>query len=167
MSYGPTTEEMLSAWGKELPNLKIQTPKKPSCELKSLTEEEKKQIIKDEKTRLKKLKKQASDEAFTEELKRNELRRKERDLKLQEHLAELREDSRQDSIRKKKKEEEDKMFYSLKAENNQLNSIFNSLSQAGEKNYQKQQMLNASIATVKSLDNIDWQLSFDAAERRR
>ena len=77
MSYGPTTEEMLSAWGKELPNLKIQTPKKPSCELKSLTEEEKKQIIKDEKTRLKKLKKQASDEAFTEELKRNELRRKE------------------------------------------------------------------------------------------
>ena len=59
------------------------------------------------------------------------------------------------------------MFYSLKAENNQLNSIFNSLSQAGEKNYQKQQMLNASIATVKSLDNIDWQLSFDAAERRR
>ena len=59
------------------------------------------------------------------------------------------------------------MFYSLKAENNQLNSIFNSLSQAGENNYQKQQMLNASIATVKSLDNIDWQLSFDAAERRR
>jgi hypothetical protein len=59
------------------------------------------------------------------------------------------------------------MFYSLKAENNQLNSIFNSLSQAGENNYQKQQMLNASIATVKALDNIDWQLSFDAAERRR
>jgi len=163
----PTTEEMLSAWKKELPNLKIQTPKKPSCELKSLTEEEKKQIIKDEKIRLKKLKKEASDKAFTEEQKRNQLRREQRDLVLQEHLAELREESKQDSIRKKKKEEEDKMFYSLKAENNQLNSIFNSLSQAGENNYQKQQMLNASIATVKSLDNIDWQLSFDAAERRR
>lgn len=163
----PTTEEMLSAWEKELPNLKIQIHKKPSCELKSLTEEEKKQIIKDEKIILKKLKKEASDKAFTEEQKRNELRRKERDLKLQEHLAELREESIQDSIRKNKKEEEDKMFYSLKAENNQLNSIFNSLSQAGENNYQKQQMLNASIATVKSLDNIDWQLSFDAAERRR
>ena len=167
MSYGPTREEMLSAWEKELPNLKSETPKNPSCELRSLTEEEKKQIRKDEKIRLKKLKKQASDEAFTEEQNRNELRRKERDLKLQVHLAELREESRQDSIRKKKKEEEDKMFYSLKAENNQLNSIFNSLSQAGENNYQKQQMLNASIATVKSLDNIDWQLSFDAAERRR
>jgi hypothetical protein len=163
----PTTEEMLAAWERELPALKSETPNKPSCELRSLTEEEKKQIRKDEKIRLKKLKKQASDEAFTEEQKRNELRRKERDLKLQEHLAELREESRQDSIRKKQKEEEDKMFYSLKAENNQLNSIFNSLSQAGENNYQKQQMLNASIATVKSLDNIDWQLSFDAAERRR
>lgn len=164
----PTREEMLSAWEKELPNLKSETPKKTSCELRSLTEEEeKKQIRKDEKIRLKKLKKQASDEAFTEEQKRNELRRKERDLKLQEHLAELREESRQESIRKKKQEEEDKVFYSLKAENNQLNSIFNSLSQAGENNYQKQQMLNASIATVKSLDNIDWQLSFDAAERRR
>jgi hypothetical protein len=163
----PTTEEMLSAWEKELPNLKIQIPKKPSCELKSLTEEEKKQIIKDEKIRLKKLKKEASDKAFTEEQKRNQLRREQRDLVLQEHLAELREESKQDSIRKKKKEEEDKMFYSLKAENNQLNSIFNSLSQAGENNYQKQQMLNASIATVKALDNIDWQLSFDAADRRR
>ena len=85
MSYGPTQEEMLSAWEKEIPNLKIQTHKKPSCELRSLTEEEKKQIIKDEKIRLKKLKKQASDEAFTEEQKRNEIRRKERDLKLQEH----------------------------------------------------------------------------------
>ena len=162
-----TTEEMLSAWGKELHTLKNETHKKLSCELKSFTEEEKKQIRKDEKIRLKKLKKEASDKAFTEEQKRNELRREQRDLVLQEHLAELREESKQDSIRKNKKEEEDKMFYSLKAENNQLNSIFNSLSQAGENNYQKQQMLNASIATVKALDNIDWQLSFDAAERRR
>jgi hypothetical protein len=162
-----TTEEMLSAWGKELHTLKNETHKKLSCELKSFTEEEKKQIRKDEKIRLKKLKKEADDKAFTEEQKRTRLRREQRDLVLQEHLAELREESKQDSIRKNKKEEEDKMFYSLKAENNQLNSIFNSLSQAGENNYQKQQMLNASIATVKALDNIDWQLSFDAAERRR
>ena len=40
----PTREEMLSAWEKELPNLKSETPKNPSCELRSLTEEEKKQF---------------------------------------------------------------------------------------------------------------------------
>ena len=59
------------------------------------------------------------------------------------------------------------MLHSIKVENKQLNSVFKSLKQAHSIDSQKQQMLDASIATVKSLDNIDWQLSFDAADRRR
>ena len=59
------------------------------------------------------------------------------------------------------------MIHNLKVENNQLNSVFKSLKQAQSIDSNKQQMLDASIATVKALDNIDWQLSFDAADRRR
>jgi len=153
----PTKEEMFSAWEKEL-------PKKPSCQ--SLTEEK----IRLKKIKLKKIKKRNAlrieQEYLTKQKEREQEREQEREEREQEREQE-REEERKQILIKKTIKEENQMLHNLKVENNQLNSVVNSLKQAGENNYQKQQMLNASIATVKSLNDIDWQLSFDAADRRR
>ena len=125
-----------------------------------LTDKEKKEIIKRKKARIK-------NKNLLEKQRLSKIQREEKELITQQSLAVKKEENKQYLIKKNKKEEEDQVLHNLKVENNQLNSVLNSLKQAGENNYQKQQMLNASIATVKALDNIDWQLSFDAADRRR
>ena len=125
-----------------------------------LTDKEKKEIIKRKKARIK-------NKNLLEKQRLSKLQREEKELIAQQSLAVKKEENKQSLIKKNKKEEEDQVLHNLKVENNQLNSVLNSLKQAGENNYQKQQMLDASIATVKALDNIDWQLSFDAADRRR
>ena len=151
----PTKEEMFSAWEKEL-------PKKPSCKLKSFTEEK----IRLKKIKLKKIKKRNALRIEQEYLTKQK-EREQREQEIEEERKQEIEEERKQKLIKKTIKEEDQMLRNLKVENNQLNSVVNYLKQVGENNYQKQQMLNASIATVKALDNIDWQLSFDAADRRR
>jgi len=125
-----------------------------------LTDKEKKEIIKRKKARIK-------NKNLLEKQRLSKLQREEKELIAQQSLAIKKEENKQSLIKKNKKEEEDQMIHNLKVENNQLNSIFKSLKQAQSIDSNKQQMLDASIATVKSLNDIDWQLSFDAADRRR